>query len=128
MIPCFTGSLRLGEPQVAACPLSSPVSSTNHFIGRPPPSEIKGLLSPKQHDALNILKDDGEREVVAWLKLARSVEQLGHCSYGHEILSAEKVQAINALRGCATKDVCTWLAGCRAIRTSCPPELIKIED
>jgi len=127
MIPCFTSSLGLGEP-LAACPVSSSVSLTNHFIGQPPPSEIKGLLTQKQHDALKILKDDGEREVFAWLKLARSVEQLGHRGHGHEILSAEKVRAIDALRGCAIEDVCTWLDGCRAIRSSCSPEIIKIKD
>jgi len=103
---------------VAAQTLCPSVISTNPLIGQSTPSEIEqDLLNQQLQKALIILKDDGDREIVAWLQLARCVERFGHCCYRDEGLSADKVQAIATLKDCAVNDVCTWLKECRALCT-----------
>ncbi len=75
----------------------------------PPTSATAPSSLIQQHEAIDILKDEDDRNIFAWLDLVRSLEpRLQHCS-DHASLTRDQVDAISALRHCKNDDVRNWL-------------------
>ena len=95
--PCFQGSsFQLADSRLVSTPTRNSANA---------PSS----LTQQQHEAIGVLKDEDDRNIFAWLDLARSLEpRLQHCS-DHASLTRDQVHAIAALRDCKNSDISAWL-------------------
>ena len=74
------------------------------------PHPLPSAITPAQHvEAIGILKDEDDRNIFAWLKLARSLERTLQPRSGHACLTRDQVRAIAGLRHCESNDVSAWL-------------------
>ena len=67
------------------------------------------LLTQQHVEAVGVLSGEDDRNIFAWLGLARSLEpRLQHCS-DDASLTRDQVHAIAALRHCKNSDISAWL-------------------
>lgn len=75
--------------------------------------------APAQHvEAIGVLKDKDDRDIFAWLTLARSLGRKFQYPYDHAYLTRDQVRAIAALRHCNSNDINAWLHLARTSGTS----------
>ena len=87
--------------------------ASNLTSAEPPLSRAPRLsLGAPTHfqNAVEILKDQDDRDIFAYVNLARSVEPGLFHSPEHAYLSREQVYAISVLRDCDAEWLRTWLA------------------
>lgn len=73
------------------------------------PAIALSSLTQEHVEAIGVLKGGDDRDIFAWLDLARSLEpRLQHCS-DHARLTRDHVHAIAALRLCKNSDISAWL-------------------
>lgn len=94
-------SLRLADTQLLSNPFNDPHPSA--------------IARAQRVEAVGILKDDDDRDIFAWLKLARSLERNLQPRTNDARLTRDQVGAIAALRHCESNDISVWL---RLARTS----------
>ena len=76
-------------------------------------------IAPGQHaGAIALLKDEDDRDIFAWLQLARSLEQSLPRRSNLACLTRDQVRAIGALRHCKSDDITAWLRLARTPGTS----------
>ena len=67
-------------------------------------------IAPAQHvEAINVLKDENDKDIFAWLKLARSLERSLSYRSENACLTRDQVRAIAALRHCKSNNIVGWL-------------------
>ena len=80
------------------------------------PAILVSMSSPPipslaQRQAITILEHEDRQNIIAWLKLARSVkEPFEHCVV-RDGLTGQQIDAIRVLRHCTDPDICVWLDG-----------------
>lgn len=95
--------------QLAHTRLVSSSATDQHF----------SAIAPGHHaGAIALLKDEDDREIFAWLQLARSLEQSLPRRSNLACLTRDQVRAIEALRHCQSEDITAWLRLARTPGTS----------
>ena len=89
------------------------------LVSSPADDQHSSAIAPGQHaGAIALLKDEDDRDVFAWLQLARSLEQSFPRRSNLTCLTRDQVRAIGALRHCRINDVSAWLRLARTPSTS----------
>ena len=72
---------------------------------------MAGVLFPtsEQIEALQILKDQGDQQILIWLAFARSIEPDFKFCVGSASLSPSVINAVRALRECGDGRLVMWL-------------------
>ena len=96
--PCFNNS----DIQLADTRLVSKSSDHPHLSA--------SARNEQQHvEAIEILKNENDGIIFAWLKLARSLEPISQPHPDDTCLTRGQVRAITALRHCPSNDISAWL-------------------
>lgn len=96
--PCFQNS----DIQLADTRLVSKASDHPHLSA--------SARNEQQHvEAIEILKNENDGIIFAWLKLARSLEPISQPHPDDTCLTRGQVRAITALRHCPSNDISAWL-------------------
>ena len=89
----------MADPRLVSTPVNDPLT----------PAVALTSLSHEHVEAIGLLKGEDDRDIFAWLDLARSLEpRLQHCS-NHARLTRDQVHAIAALGLCENSNISAWL-------------------
>ena len=79
------------------------------LVSTPNDDSLPSAITPAQYiEAIDILKGEDDRDISAWLKLARSLERNVQPRSDHARLTRDQLRAIAGLRHCKSNDVSAW--------------------